>query len=336
MTVINWVFVLVLSGLLAMGSWGIGKGTFREPPAAVQGYRPSHVLEEELFKGGRYPSRTSRGADDAGLSQAKDLIGQVSKEFDKLSSEVGKRVAKWVVWDEVVKDPGNLKGVLAELKKQAPSGAEDSAFQQLKDKLADPKVSFKVAPLPPEFLANVLVPGKGDDFAAEVDGKRVDFVWVDKAGCWIAAEETPDKPTQVRLGGVAGDISCQSPTEQQWQAASTVTAIKNLDGGKAEYLRDKRVIGKSFRVQDDAYDKPMDEDSRKKQTINKSAIAITPASPEVVRYMDAWKKQNPSKSQAEFNVARQGIMRELSEEQFAYRWVIEPPLKPALPPAPSP
>lgn len=320
MTAINLMLVLVLGGLLATGSWGIGKRTFRLPPPSAQDHFTNRVAGGMLYHGVAYPTRGRDGADDDGLRKAQDLLGKARDEFDNMS------VPNLAVWDDVVKEPGKLKDALAELKKQSAATTDDGASQQLRKQLADPVAAFKVDPLPQDFIANLLVPRKGEDFDAMADGKEVAFVWVDKAGCWIAADESPDKPGKVRVEGVAGDVACQSPTEQQWRAAAAVPTVRNMEEKKAEYLRDNKVIGKSYRVQDDAYDKPMDEDQRKKQTINKAAIAITADSPEVVRYMDEWKKHNPDESQAAFNAERRDFMRELSEEKFAYRWVIEPPL----------
>lgn len=322
MTAINLLFVLVLSGLLAIASAGIGRRLHQLPPAVVQGHQPLRVAEERLFKGDGYPTRTQRVGDADGLSKAKVVMGQVHDEFDKLSAKLPAMAA----WDEVVKAPGSLKGVLAEMNKPPPPDDEDWVSQQLRKQLSDPETAFKVTPLPPDFIARQVVPRKADDFSVMVDGKAVDFVWVDKAACWVATEQTPAEPGRVKVEGVAGDVTCQSPTEQQWREAGKLAAIKDLGDKKAEYLRDNKVIGKSFRVQDDEFTKPMDESARKKKTLSKAIIPITPATAEVVRYMGEWKKHNPGKSLAAYNAERQDFMRELSEEKFAYRWVIEPPL----------
>jgi len=326
MTLINFGFVVVLSGLLAVGSWGIGRWTFRMPPAASQVRMVAPIPDELRYKGAGYPTRQRRSGNDEGMGKA-DITGanmmlrQVHDAYDKL----GGKVPDLAAWDEVVKEPDKLTGVVAALQKPAPPAAEDRLSEQLRQQLAEPETAFKVAPLPADFIAKLLVPRKDDDFYVMVDGKEVDFVWLAKAGCWFATEQSADKPGKVKLEGV-GDIPCQSPTEQQWLEAATVAAIRDFADKKAEYLRNNKVIGKSYRVQDDEYTKPMDEAARKKKTLNKSVIPITPNTAEVVRYMEEWKKQNPGKSQAAYNAERLDFMRELSEETFAYRWVIEPPL----------
>lgn len=322
MTAINLMFVLVLSGLLAIGSWGIGRRAYQLPPAATPGYTAVRVAEGMLYQGGGYPTRTQRAGDDNGLSKAQALMRQVHDEFDKVSAKVPAMAA----WDEVVKDPGSLKSALAEVKKPAPPDDDDWVSQQLRKQLSDPEAAFKVSPLPADFVAKQVVPRKDDSFNVMIDGKKVDFVWVDKAGCWFATEQSLDKPGKVKVEGVAGEVTCQSPTELQWREAGKVAAVKDFGDKKAEYLRDNKVIGKSYRVQDDEYTKPMDESARRKRTLNKSVIPIAPNTAEVLRYMEEWKKQNPGSTQAAYNAERQEFMRELSEEKFAYRWVIEPPL----------
>jgi len=322
MTTINLIYMSALSFLVAVGAWGLGKSRKETDPMFKLSVGSGAVEPVKLIS-----ESDTVSAPEAAGTEGSVTRGSVEKEFNDLKTTVELELSFDVF-------RGNPEAFEQALEKIDIGG--------LKKVLLNPEENFKSKILSREQLLQTLRPKNGESFQASAGGKDIKFVWVeavDAEKCWFSMDEMDIAPPEsVSIAGVI-DLPCKSPTVKQWLAARKVAkdgSIKDLDGGKGEYLRGGKVIGRSNMATDPKWEVEVDAGELKKQTMQKvfaEKVEISEAKLDprfsgltgaaAVRDNSGLLKQIQRELQKKAN---DEAVRNVPIESFSYRWVIEPPL----------
>jgi hypothetical protein len=358
MTRTNWILVLVISGLLAVGALGLGK----LPALMGVGGRkmlwkpaPVAALATGVIRMAGTTDGTALQSEKSGLEERVAKVRVTAKSqvdavvaipVAKAAGVTGEDVAPLVNgWSEAEatnvftvvskKVAGHLDSKRANLKVDAGSGAG-----------ADPFKGF-------DPLAHIL-PGPGDAFfVGESAEQGTRFVWVgdSKQGFWMGTRETKEPPAPQKFVAAGVDLgrnlACRMPKAEEWQAAfkASLPDLLELDGGFGEFLVGGQVIGKADKpgLTDlgPDWNKPLAEKDRKEKTKGRAVKVVVgeagqqlleaivseiPAARNEGRALPSkinfYREELRKKRQAEEDAKAVGA----GETEFRHRWVIDPPI----------
>lgn len=342
MTRTNLLFILLISLLLAVGSWGLGH---------YPGTREGTVWKSPVTppKTGEVPLGLDMAAGGGDLDQeikaqeanAKRAWEETRKSFDAIPTSLSAQ-QRDQEWTQVKTDAERLAQWIPDLGKQ----------QVVWQELADPGKAFGVAGVADP--RGLIMPQPREAFfvdsAAGPDG-RLDFAWVPagNSGFWLSMVELEAAPavTEFKAGGVdlGKKLPCRSPREAEWLAAVAAKneAIKQLDSDYGEWVTgagDKPlVMGKATipgglkPLADKEWNQAVPEGQRKLSTRNVPSVNLTTA-----EVNDRVNKLGirMGLNQVEFRNRRAELMRKVQEEAaaeaakaapnettFRHRWLVE-------------
>ncbi|MCX6875965.1 MAG: hypothetical protein NTW21_19480 [Verrucomicrobia bacterium] len=322
MTTINLLFILGIATMAAAGFLGLGKGWVKSGGSMhVPMVTPTSDKAVEL-----HPESRIRKASLAGSSAEPKYLSfdDVKGDFDKIPQQGDQRIT----FDEFKSGAKSLDSLV-------PPTQEIAA---LKEKLKKPETLFGVNSLGPDALRNFIKPRPGEPFNV---GDGVELAWVSDdpgqagSGFWFSTTERAKKPPEVFDLPEGIKLSVKWPSVEQWQAArknNTNDAIKDLDGGKGEYLVDEMVIGQSEMAKGEKWNQPWDPAKR----IGETKAIPEPAEPsdedikkmakelskEKLNYRDKIPEARAALNEKAKTEARDHAVT----ETFAYRFVIESPI----------
>lgn len=363
MTRANWLLILAISALLAVGAWGLGGLPVRWIGSPAQVWRP------ELGKPQTDPVRlpTAAAASPDGMAgelernrqrvaAGKLAANQLLEKLTALEVMAGAGVDVALVRGEIETwDQTKAAKALSEIK------LKTSEFIALEKRSMTPSEDPPEAVLPADFDPIALVkPGAGEKFHvdAPAGGGRIDFAWVPlKAagndGFWVTATELETAPAPA-LKFMADEVDlraslkCRLPKADEWLAAFAAKNpdISGLDGGFGEWLAGGLVIGKADKpgLTDlgPDWNKPVAEAARKDLTKGRAA-AVT-ISEKGQALLEAIVREVPGANRRSRQELLQGIgafteqlrqqrqaaanlkANNAGETEFRYRWVLDPPL----------
>ncbi len=365
MTRTNWILVLVIGGLLAVGALGLGK----LPALMGMGGRESLWKPAPVAALATGKIRVAGSTDGTGLKgERSDLEKKVAEARATAKSQVD-----GVVAIPAAKAAGVTREDVASLVSGWSEAEATKVFAVVRDKvamlLAAERENLKVdvasgASADPfkdfDPVARIL-PRPGDGFfVGDSAEKGTRFVWVgdDKQGFWMGSGEMEQQPAPLKFVAAGVDLernlSARMPKAEEWLAASkdSPPGLLDLDGGFGERLAGGMVIGKAGKsgLTDLGADwnKAMPETVRKEKTKWQAPkVVVGEAGQELLRAIlkEIPKDAEPygirlaqslgDKKVETFFKEKLRLKRQAEEDSkladagetvFRYRWVIDPPI----------